>query len=306
MEQQRSSRGRSPDRAAADRRKNQRIVQPLWVVHGGMQAVAVRRLLAADPSAPYRTVGTPSADTATVADVPAVFGRLNSADVVITEDLPAGYRGLPLGTEDILSHVRPGVPVIAFPRLVYAGLHPFQVEATPELGGLPPLVPYHDLRLVAQAARLPSVRSGLETCPDRLREFAALQLLRLRMLECEGVGGSAAIRPAGIHATHAVDRPGNALLVALARTIQVTLGVAPTAKDPGTPLLSRYVAPVEDTVADALGLPHPTARHWGVQGRPVQTSDIQSAHAAWYRRRPDVVRAVLAAHQRRFELLGML
>lgn len=287
-----------------------RDVRPLWVLHGGPQVDPLRRLLNADLRQPYIAVSTSCVDTMTADDVPAMHHLVNHADVFITERLPEGFRGLPIGLEDTIPQLRPGVPVVTFPRISYAGLHPFQIGHDPVSGLLdPPLVPYHDLRTVAVASghRTPEQAWGRRLPGRLIREFAAWQLLRMRREEARtDVGVAGSVRAAGMDAVHTVDRPGNLLLVQIAKAIQECLDVDTLAADPGGPLFGQFRGPVDPIVAGALGLGVPTQNAWTVNGRSVDTADIRDAHLQWYRKHPDVLKAVLAAQAPRMDILGLL
>ncbi len=287
-----------------------RRVLPLWVILGGPQADSLRRLLTADLRAPYIAVSASSVDDMTLADVPGMLRLLNHADALITEHLPSGYRGLPVGLGDLLPHLRPGIPVVTFPRISYAGLHPFHVGRDPVAGlSDPPMVPYHDLRSVAVAAGRMSPESARDLVPPAqvIREFAAWQLLRMRRNEAlTDCSIASSVRGAGLGAVHTVDRPGNLLLLRIAQDIQRALDVDITAVDPGTLLLGQCRGPVEPQVAEALGVEAPTSDRWSVNGRNLTIRRVQRAHVRWYHRHPDVLKAVLAAEAPRMEMLGLL
>lgn len=287
-----------------------RTVRPLWVLHGGPQADPLRRLLNHDAQAPYIAVSTRSVDRMTSDDVAPMMRLVNQADAFITERLPSGYRGLPVGVDDLRPHLRPGIPVFTFPRIDYSGLHPYQVGRDP-LAGLadPPLVPYHDLRSVAVAAGTRTLEQAWNVLPSArfVREFAAWQLLRLRRVEARtDVGVAGAVRAAGMGAVHTVDRPGDALLVEIAKGIQSCLRVEPTADDHGIGLLGQCRGPVEPNIAEALGLPVPETDAWSMYGRQLTSTDIHVAQVEWYRQHPDVLKAIMAAHASRMDLLGLL
>lgn len=287
-----------------------RDVRPLWVLHGGPQIDPVRRLLNTNLDAPYIAVSTTCVDRATPADLGPMMRLINQADALITEPLPAGYRGLPVGLDDLIDRLRPGVPVVTIPRIAYAGLHPFHVGRDP-LAGLPdpPLVPYHDLRTAAVASGHMTTEQAWESYPSAqfIREFAAWQLLRMRRTEATAdIGVAGLVRGAGMEAVHTVDRPGNVLLVEIAEGIQACLDAESTAIDPGLPLLGQCTGPVEAPVAGALGLGLPAVDTWSMNGHKVARTDIHVAHLRWYAKHPEVLKAVTAAESNRMGLLGLL
>ncbi|GMA41263.1 hypothetical protein GCM10025883_33080 [Mobilicoccus caccae] len=114
------------------------------------------------------------------------------------------------------------------------------------------------------------------------------------------------MRAAGMGAVHTVDRPGDALLVEIAKGIQSCLRVEPTADDHGIGLLGQCRGPVEPNIAEALGLPVPETDAWSMYGRQLTSTDIHVAQVEWYRQHPDVLKAIMAAHASRMDLLGLL
>lgn len=287
-----------------------RGVLPLWVIHGGPQADPLRRILTTDVHAPYIAVSATSADELTAADLPTFLRLLNHADAFICENLPRGYRGLPIGFEDLLPHLRPGIPVVTFPRVGYAGLHPFQVGRDPAAGlPDPPLVPYHDLRSVAAATETVPPEQARHTFPSDqvIREFAAWQLLRIRREESRtDVSIAGSVRSAGLEAVHTVDRPGNILLLTIARDILAALDAEDTIIDPTAVLYGQYRSPVDPRIAQALGTPVPETDTWSANGKDLTLEEIRDAQIAWYREHPEVAKAVVAAEAPRMDLLGLL
>ncbi|GAB49898.1 WcbI family polysaccharide biosynthesis putative acetyltransferase [Mobilicoccus pelagius] len=293
-------------RASAEDRR----VLPLWVIYGGPQADSLRRLLNSDPHAPYIAVSSTSADALQAQNMPGFLRLLNHADAFICERLPRAYRGLPIGFEDLLPHLRPGIPVVTFPRITYSGLHPFQVGRDPSAGlPDPPLVPYHDLRSVAAAAGTVPVEEARHTFPSAqvIREYAAWQLFRIRQEEGRtDCAIAASVRSAGLEAVHTVDRPGNPLLLRIARNVLAALDAEDTVVDPTTMLLGQCRSPVDARIAEALGTPAPDTDSWTIHGRELTLEQIRDAQISWYRGHPDVVKAVIAAEAPRMHLLGLL
>lgn len=272
--------------------------RPLAVVHGNCQAGALAALLAGSPTFAWQVVRVPPVHELTAADLPAYDALLASASLLVSQPVRSGYRGLPLGTEEVAGRLLPGAQVVTWPVIRDAGLHPWQAIVRAADGAEPPIVPYHDLRTLT--GRTP-VEPDLVAAADHSRG----ELARREARSCD-VAVSDLLPGLGADAVHTINHPGNALLVALAGRVQAHLGAAPDAADPGRVLLGGVRAPLEPEVLGALGLDVSAARdHWLVAGSPVAAQAVVEAQRAWYATRPDVVAAGLERYADRLPLLGL-
>lgn len=299
----------TPDAAPAAPRVPHGMERPLWIVHGGAQADPLRRLLHSATDAPYLVASTTSADTVTPEGLTHLRRLVAEADAFITEPLPRGYLGQPVGMDDLTPFLRLGTPVITFPRIHFEGLHPYQVQAAPGVTDVPPIVPYHDLRTVAAVSGHSSKAKawGGDVSPRALRECAAWSLVRMRLTEARtDVRVADVVRGAGAESVHTVNRPGNGLLMTIARGVQEALGVTTDLQDPGIDMLAQCSQPVSPQVAEALGVTPPTRDTWSVYGRQFSLEEVDEVQSRWYHDHPGILRAVLAQEHARMDLLGVL
>lgn len=283
--------------------------RPLWIVHGGPQADPLRRLLFSAADAPYTVASTPSADSVSDEEVRYLRRLVAQADALITEPLPAGYLGKPVGVDDLVPLLRPGTPVITFPRVHFEGLHPYQVGVTPGGTATPPIVPYHDLRTIAAVSGHTDREKawGGGASARSLRECAAWSLVRMRLTEAStDIRVADGVRSAGASAVHTVDRPGNALLTQIARDVQGALGVSVGVPESKLDLLGQCRVPVSAEVAEALGFAAPATNTWSVYGKELTIEEVDEKQTRWYHDHPGILRTLLAHQHARMDLLGVL
>lgn len=290
---------------------------PLWLVVGNCQAEALRQVIAgaADPedptSRPYVTVRMPPVHELERSDLPALHGLLRRAAVLLCQPIRAGYRDLPLGTNELAAELPRSARVLRWPVIRYAGLHPFQaiVRNPADRSVVPPVVPYHDLRTVVAA------RDGLSDddewdVPVTPEAFVAVadascaELARREQLQCD-VGVADVLRGYGVAAAHTINHPGNRVLTELGRRIVARLGVDLPVNEPAKTLLDSVVAPLDRRVLDALGLAAPERRRWTMNGEDLDPSAVHRVQLQWYRDNPEFVSLALTRHRVTLDLLGM-
>jgi hypothetical protein len=278
---------------------------PLVLVHGNCQAESLRLVLGGDDLV---TVRIPPAHELTAEDLGPLRRLLARAAVVVSQPIRAGYRGLPIGTSEVLAQTA-ARPIIV-PVIRYAGLYPAQaivrVPATPSLN--PPLVPYHDLRVLAHAAGLAApAGDAARLTADRLRAIAADSVAELRRREL--AHGTVVIsdlfsRPR-FSLMRTINHPGNPIWAALGRRVRAAAGLSDTAQDPGRPLLDMIHAPREAAVIDGLGLEEAPQPDWIVDGERIEVETVREAHLRWYEDHPETVAAGLSRHSRVLAMLGL-
>lgn len=289
------------DRAPDDRK--------LLVVWGNCQAEALRLVLSSSPDSRYRTVRVPPVHELERADLPMVERVVSGAEVVVTQPVRAGYRGLPIGGPD-LTEMAPSARHVVWPVIRYGGLYPFQVivrhPANPSI--VPAGVPYHDLRtvLAARDGRTRFDEWDVDLEPDRIREAAEWSADQLAVREkrnCD-IGISDVLLGLGARAAHTINHPGNDVLVTLAARILDALdSTAPC--PPRRELLGNMRAPLEHRVIGALGLDATARTAWCLDGDTLAEEDVHDLQLRWYADHPEFIDAAIDRYGDLIEILGL-
>ncbi len=273
---------------------------PVTLVHGNCQAESLRVMLDGGDLA---TVRMPPVHELTPGDLPHLRRWLARAAVLVTQPIHAGYRGLPLGADQLAAALPAHARVARFPVVRFAGLYPTHVIVRPpsDPALTPPVVPYHDLRGLAAAA---GVTVAAPT-PARVRAIAAASLAALRARETahDTVVVSDLFERPGFEQLRTLNHPGNAVLATIAARVRARLGLGAHAADPGRPLLDGVHAPRTAAVIAAFDLPDAPREHWVVDGRTVSTDAVRAAHAAFYAAHPDAVAAGMRRHAETLRIL---
>jgi hypothetical protein len=243
-------------------------------------------------------------------DIPHLNQLLAHASVLVSQPIRDNYRGLPIGTRNLVDQLRPGTPTVIMPVIRFAGLYPTHViirpPADPSLS--PPLVAYHDLRTLTEAAdRLHGHTTQLrEITPEFVREVGARSLEELRTREAQhrSVVVSDLFAQPTFAQMRTINHPGNPVWTALAARVRSAIGEDPRVIDPGREILNNVHAPRLAVVAEAYGLPMPSAPGWVVDGVDVPDDAVREAHLRWYSDNPDVIDAGIARHRATLDLLG--
>lgn len=273
---------------------SERDPRPLVLLHGNCQAESLRVLLdAAD--APVRTVRMPPVHELIADDLPYLHKLLQRSEVVVSQPVRPGYRGLPLGTAEVMEAAAPSSRLVMIPVIRWAALHPFQVIVRSPTAGEPPIVPYHDLRTLTEAA---GTKPAPEVSPRAVRAVRDISLreLRERQQRHATLAVDDLLLEEGLGACHVINHPGNGVLRGLARRILQEIGCDQPVPDPGRVLLDSVHAPVPAFVIEALGLQGDATTDWRVHQRRVDDAEIRQAHLAWYGRHPEVVAEGLRRH----------
>ena len=235
-------------------------------------------------------------------------GHLN---VLVAQQVSAGYRGLPLGTEEVHAQMRAGAGRVRLPNYFSTVLYPEQVLVRDEDPGVvdPPVVPYHDVRRLGRAAGWrPTESEGAGAGVAGIRENAALSLAELerRQREQGSLRISDVVRAAGADAGWTIDHPGNGVLGVLAQRVVDAIvgeGVAQV-MDPGRVLLGSVRTPLRAEVLSALHLQGEPRDTWLVDGREVSDEEIGARHLAFYVDHPRVVEVGIAKKGELLRRLG--
>ncbi|KTS02991.1 WcbI family polysaccharide biosynthesis putative acetyltransferase [Microbacterium testaceum] len=260
------------------------------VVVGNCQAESLRLVIASEALPAIRI---PAVHELTATDAARLHDVLARASFLVAQPVRDDYRGLPLGTAQLRASLPSDSRVVLVPSIRYAGLHPFQaVLRVPGFESDPPLVAYHDVRLLAEAAGLPVAR---ELPAESVREVAADSIAELRRREALGldVAASDLFTPVVADLARTVNHPGNAVFLPLGERVVAALGEPGRAVDPGRPILAGVRAPLEEWVVDAWNLDTEPQPDWTVEGEILPTATVSEAHRAWYAERPEFVAAAV-------------
>ncbi|WZH38832.1 MAG: WcbI family polysaccharide biosynthesis putative acetyltransferase [Microbacterium enclense] len=260
------------------------------VVVGNCQAESLRLVIASDALPAIRV---PAVHELTAVEADRLHEILTRASFLVAQPVRDDYRGLPLGTAQLRASLSPDARVVLVPSIRYGGLHPFQaVLRLPGFEVDPPLVAYHDVRLLAEAAGLPVAR---ELPAASVREVAAESVAELRRREGRGldVVASDLFSPVVADLARTVNHPGNAVFLPLGERLVAALGAPGRAVDPGRPILAGVRAPLEEWVVDAWSLDAEPQPDWIVAGEVLAAATVAEAHRAWYAERPAFVAAAV-------------
>lgn len=286
-------------------------IGPVVTVIGNCQAESLRILLAT--TSQLRSVRIPPVHEWTVTDLPYVHEILATTDVLISQPIRADYRGLPVGTGQLSERLPHSSSIFRFPVLRYDGLMPYQAiirsPLDPSLN--PPVLPYHDLRILAAADR--GQAQPVETSPSAaaFRTLAEMSVAQLRSREQahETVTMSDHLRQVPVW--HTMNHPDNATLLVLARRLIsrfMELGILAPGAEVTAPaereMLGGLRAPIDADAARALGTP--TASHGREWWSPdIDRAELVAAQLAFYRAHPEIVSTGMLRHSERMSLLGL-
>ncbi|MET0989091.1 MAG: WcbI family polysaccharide biosynthesis putative acetyltransferase, partial [Glaciihabitans sp.] len=243
-------------------------------------------------------------------DIPHLNRLLGRAAVLVSQPIQDDYHGLPIGTRNLVEALHPGSQTVIVPVIRFAGLYPTHVLIRPPAnpGLTPPIVAYHDLRTLAEAAdRFHGRTTPLRpVTPASVRAVGerSLQELRSRELRHSTVMVSDLFEQPTFDQMRTINHPGNSVWTALAARVRDVLGHERVTVDPGREILNNVHAPRTAAVIEAYGLPASSTSDWSVDGVPVSDDDVHSAHLRWYEQHPDVIDAGIARHRPTLEAMG--
>lgn len=280
---------------------------PLALVWGNCQAESVRVLLATSASSGFTPVRVPPVHEIGRADLPHLARLLTRTGLLAAQPVRDGYRGLPLGTDELAAGLPPGARTVRWPVIRHPALHPWSaiVRHPDDPAAVPEPVPYHDLRALAAAAgRTPRADGPSDAALREVGRRGVAELARREARDTD-VGIADVVSSFGADAAHTLNHPGNGPLRVLAHRIQRAAGEPPDAVDPGRTLLGGIRAPLTARVVAALGLDAVPRPHWQLGGRAVTEGAVHAAALRWYARHPAWVSAGLRRHADTLEILGL-
>lgn len=261
------------------------LPESFGVVLGNCQAESLRLVM----DAPQRRfIRVPPVHEMTADDARRLHEVAAAAHTVVTQPVRDDYHDLPLGTRQVAAAT--SARVLTVPPVRFAGLHPFQAAIrVPGIDDDPPLVAYHDVRTLAEAAGLP-VASALDPAAVRGVGRASIDVLREREAATD-IAVSDLFDTVTADHMRTVNHPGNAVWLPLGARVLDALGAAEGPVDPGRPLLDSVRAPLAAEVIEAWALSDEPQEQWIVEGKPVSDAEVREAHLAWYAEHPGFVGA---------------
>lgn len=277
---------------AADQR--QQIDHPVTLVIGNCQAESLRIMLDAGDLA---TVRMPAVHELTASDMPYLEHWLERTDLLVAQPVRDDYHSLPLGTRQLAERLPASGRVVRIPVVRFAGLYPTSAIVRPpaDPGMTPPVVEYHDLRLLALAAGGPEL-PPLDSRRVRSVATASTEQLQRREAANETVILSDLFDRPDFDQMRTLNHPGNSVWTAAAARVRAAAGLQERPVDPGRPLLDSVHAPREAAVIAAFDLDDEPRAQWIVGGVEISADEVKAAHLRWYRDHPDVVAAGVARH----------
>ncbi|GAA1907372.1 WcbI family polysaccharide biosynthesis putative acetyltransferase [Lapillicoccus jejuensis] len=282
--------------------------RPLLAVLGNCQAESWRLVLEDDDVA---TVRVPPVHEWTVDDLGPLRALLARVDLLLTQPVRAGYRGLPVGTDELAPLLRPDARLALVAPVRYAARSPHHVLVHPP--GLadpdPPVVAYHDVRTATRAAWAATGRAAPDAPPlTRDLVLAAVHgsvaAVREREERYGAVPLADLLEPPARPQMRTVNHPGTSFFAAGALRLREALGLEARPTRVTRPLLDAVHAPVEPATS-GVSVDEPARATWRVGGQDVDPDEVERAHLAFYRQRPDVLAAVLHRSAGLAEQLGL-
>ncbi|GAB3078070.1 WcbI family polysaccharide biosynthesis putative acetyltransferase [Corynebacterium aquatimens] len=285
---------------------------PFLTVVGNCQAESLRRLVTSTGIADSERI--PPVHEMEASDMEWFCAMLARTDILITQPIRNDYRGLPLGTEQTMACLPRSARTVLFPVMRFDALTPTQaIIRDPEEPSLdPPVVPYHDLRILA--AHLKGRQEAIAPTPADDAYRAKLAETVEQMRRREEAAGDAMVGMSDFLETvpvwHTINHPDNATMGELARRVATRLGAEGEVVLPDYEMLGELDSPIDASAAAALGASDRVPAHRGVWSRrregEIPFSDITAAQLEFYRERPGVVQAGLARYGERMRQFGLI
>ena len=291
----------------------------LLLVWGNCQGESYRRLLGGEPGTPLHgadlvSVRVPPAFEVQPDEAAHLERLLPRVKALVTQPIPHDYRGMPIGTDQLVARLPEDAAVVRIPVVYDVSRFPWQVTlrnwkvapgAAERPGEDPPVVPYHDLRVLAEAA----TGRRREVAPAAIREAAAASVQALRARE-EAKGTLsmadlvAAERGVGFYT---VNHPTNTVLTRVAERVAAHLpgDVAVQPVPASRVLLGGVRAPLEAVVVEALDLDAEPTEDWTVAGQTVPAEQLRQTHLDWYAQNPQAVEVGMRKYADQLRLLGL-
>lgn len=281
--------------------------RPLLVVHGNCQAESLRVLCDQAWGQEVTCVRIPPVFELEAGDVEDFHALVRRTSYLVTQPIVDDYRDLPLGTAQITALLPDSARVAMVPVMRWSALMPTHAIVRAAGVGDPPGVPYHDLRVLASAARGEAVADLSELSAEAVRAVQEIsrEQLRVRQEHHGTVDALSFFEDAGADAAWTINHPQNSVLIGVAGQALDRLGLPRAVEDPGRVLLATTTAPVSAAVLEALDLTGTPRVGWRHEGERFTEEEIAATQLAWYAEHPQVVEAGIRRHRDTLEVLGL-
>jgi hypothetical protein len=273
------------------------------VVVGNCQAESLRIML---HGAGLHTVRTPPVHELVASDIPHLHRLLDRAMLLVSQPVRDDYHDLPLGLGQLSARLTASGSTVVVPVIRFAGLYPAHAIIRPpsDLSLTPPIVAYHDLRTLAEAAGFTLSSAPLTAAAVRSIADDSLAELVRREEAYDTVRVSGQFTRASFELMRTLNHPGNVVFAAVARQVRHRVKLPEHEVDPGRSLLNSVHAPREAAVIDFWNIDSNPSTDWVVDGTVVAGETVREAHLAWYAEHPDAVSAGLQRHSRALDSLA--
>ena len=280
---------------------------PTLTVVGNCQAESTRRLLMSTGEFSSERI-TPVHEL-TASDIGWFTELIGRTDVLVTQPIRDDYRGVPVGTSQLRALLKRGARHVSVPVLRFDGLMPYHaiIRNPADTSENPPVVPYHDLRILAAAAKGLDQPVDPSPSPEALRRAAAMSVEQMRLRErthgAVVVSDYLETNPVW----HTLNHPDNATLAHMATQILNALDITAEVTLPDYEMLGGLDAPIDAAAADALGVTVEGRGTWRIRETgDIDQGEIVREQLEYYRQRPGVVEHGLVRHAERIKNLGLM
>lgn len=275
---------------------------PRVAVVGNCQAESLRILL--DSSGAVSSYRIPPVHEWTADDMRYVGATLAQTDVLISQPIRDNYRDLPSGTQQLTQLLPQDARVIKFPVLRFNGLNPaIAIVRSPQDPSLnPPVVPYHDLTLIAEVAGIEKTRpvDYLACAQQSIRQLAS----REDAHGCVRISDVLAHNPVW----HILNHPDNSTLTTLAQRVLKAIDpqisdAAVSAVGADHELLGNLQSPIDPHAAAFFEI-NEHRDQWTLNGEVIPEDKIRTEQLAFYKKHPEIIDAALTRHRALLSYLG--
>ena len=311
----------SSDAAGTSNATSTATACPRVVVVGNCQAESLRIVL--NSSEPIDSFRIPPIHEWTQEDMPFVHHALRWANVLVSQPVRDNYRGLPCGTAQLEKMLRAQImdnegeaQVIRFPVLRFSALNPaWVIVRSPADTSLnPPIVPYHDITILAELGGLTRVNPA---------DYPGILDLNVKQMEERERAHGTVIMSDYLRTCptwHTLNHPDNATLERLGVQVQQAIAkrriewahLAEPSDQVSAPMdremLGHLREPVDTAAWETLVPNNPQVPadrdSWTLHGRPLDPEEIAFAHRRFYTDHPEFVTSAMTRHATLLRLLG--